>query len=55
MRGCGRNFGIVDREDGITNLRLGGDNPIGEGVVRGAAMGFVPAGREFIAEAQRQS
>src|SRR5262249_54602217 len=47
--------GVVGGEEGIANVRLRRDHAVREGVVGGAAVGFVPSGGELGAEAQGKS
>ena len=54
MRGCGRNFALLVVKKRAADARRGGNDAVGEGVVGGAAVSFVPAGGEFIAKTERQ-
>ena len=45
---------VVDGEGESADVRLAGDDAVGEGVVGGAAVGFVPSGGEFVAEAEAE-
>ena len=45
---------VVGGEERIANVRIRVDDAVGEGVVGGAIVGFVPAGRKFVTKAERQ-
>lgn len=45
-------LGIVYGEGGAADIRLGGDDAVGEGVSGGSAVDFVPASGEFIAKTE---
>ena len=50
-RNCREELGVVGGEEVVADVRVGVDDAVGEGVVGGAAVGFVPAVGIFVAEA----
>ena len=52
--GLREEFGVIGGEEIVADVRRGVDEAVGEGVVGGAAVGFVPAVRIFVAEAERE-
>ena len=53
-RGCGRNFALFTVNAEAADVRLRIDDAVGERVGGGAAIDFIPAGGEFVAESERQ-